>query len=601
MRPSDRPEAKDGGGRLLHTRLMAAVGTAAFLVFLLAGNSSGEILGMQRQTAAQSAQLPTHDPRFGVIESFESPTDADGLNAGWTRVIFQWARVQEGGLDSWTPKVTDEQIEADLAAGREVVGLLIGIPDWARDENRLPKGLWLAYDDPANTWANYVREVVTRYRGRISHWIIWNEPDIRETEIAHTWDGSVADFAQLLRVAYLTAKESNPDAVIHLSAFTYWADVYGGTEQYMARLLDEIMADPAAADHNHYFDIATAHLYFQPVQVYDLLSFFTGILRDRGLDHPIWLAETNAPPRDDPEWPVPDYFLSVTLEEQAAFIPQALASAMAAGAERIAIYKLRDNEEDRFANPEPFGLVRMDGSHRPAYDTYRLAIAQLSGMTGVERERWDSVGQIRVDQAGKSTTVLFSRLPSQQQVQVEARADSAVLVDMYGASQPVSPVNGYFDIALPAASCSQSIGDFCMIGGLTYYLVQEEAAPPTATTMPSFTPTPGASNTPEAAATTLIEATQTSTAVDSDDTATASRIDSAPLPSDTPLITASPTRQPVATPEAAVSSTMTPAAPVPETDEAAPIGLWFLGGGILLTGMLLGYWMMKRVSTNKES
>ncbi|MGB3716835.1 MAG: hypothetical protein WA996_20645 [Candidatus Promineifilaceae bacterium] len=595
MKPIDRPAtANEGGNRIVLARILAAIGTVVILAHLVSGRSSGEGLGLIRQPAVQTPQFDVPDPRFGVIESFESPADADGLNAGWTRIIFQWSRAQAGGPDSWTPKITDEQIEADIAAGREVVGLLIGIPEWARDENRLPKGLWLAYDEPANTWANYVREVVTRYQGRISHWIIWNEPDIRETEIAHTWDGSVADFAQLLRVAYLTAKESDPDAVIHLSAFTYWADYYGGTEQYMARLLDEIMADPQAADHNHYFDIATAHLYFQPNQVYDLLDFFTEIMRQRGLDQPIWLAETNAPPRDDPEWPVPDWFLSVTLEEQAAFIPQALASAMAAGADRIAVYKLRDNEEDRFANPEPFGLVRMDGTHRPAYDTYRLAIEQLSGMTGVERERWDSVGQIRIDQPGKSTTVLFARLPSQQVAQVEARFDSAVLVDMWGVSQAITPDNGYFDIELSAASCSQSIGDFCMIGGLTYYLVQTEPAPPTALPPPPITATPPLTPTPPATAAATAASSAVDGSTDSPNTPPETTLIPTLMPTNTPHESQIPTRLPAVSPAATAKDTMTlvPSEQVPVN--SAAVGLWFLGGGILLAGIFLSYWIIRR-------
>jgi len=560
-----------------HRSLLAA---AILLPFLLAtGRAAGEGLARQTTPENQETEVNVLDPRFGVIESYESPTDADDLKVGWTRIIFQWARVQEEGPDSWKPKVSDEQITADLDAGREVVGLLIGIPDWARDEDRIPQGLWLAHDDPGNLWANYVREVVSRYQGRISHWIIWNEPDISETEIAHTWDGSVADFAQLLRVAYLAAKETNPESVIHLSAFTYWADIFGETEQYMARLLDEIMEDPQAAANNHYFDIATAHLYFQPAQVYDLLTFFTDILQERNLDHPIWLVETNAPPRDDPEWPVPEWFLSVTLGEQAAFIPQALSSAIAAGAERIAIYKLRDNEEDRFANPEPFGLLRQNGFPRPAYDTYRLAIEQLSGSTSAERERWDSVGQIRIDQPGKSTTVLFSRLPSEQLAQIEAVSDTALLVDMWGETQSVLPVDGLYEVSLPAASCSQTIGDYCMIGGLTYYLVQIKPVPPT----PTSTNTPSATQTPQATAT----APATSTAAPT----------SKPTRTETPIATqepASPTMEPALNPEEALASEPAPTPSQKPLESTGSLGLWFLGGGILLAALLMGYWIAKR-------
>ncbi|MCZ7667211.1 MAG: hypothetical protein M5U34_08340 [Chloroflexi bacterium] len=56
-------------------------------------------------------------------------------------------------------------------------------------------------------------------------------------------------------------------------------------------------------------------------------------MRSRGISgKPIWLVETNAPPSDDPYWRVEEWTLSVTLNEQAAFMPQALVSALAAGA-----------------------------------------------------------------------------------------------------------------------------------------------------------------------------------------------------------------------------------------------------------------------------
>ncbi len=518
---------------------------------------------------------------FGVIESYESPAEATDLGVGWTRVLFEWSRTQETGEDTWTPKVTDEQIEAELAAGREVVGLLIGIPGWARDENLLPRGLWLPDDDPANAWANYVRQVVSRYEGRINHWIIWNEPDIRETEIAHTWDGTVADFAQLLRISYLVANEANPDAVIHLSAFTYWADYYGGTEQYMARLLDELGRDPQAVENSFYFDIATAHLYFQPNQIIDLLGLFVDIMRQRGLEQPIWLVETNAPPKDDPVWPVPDWFLSVTLEEQAAFIPQALASALSAGAERIALYKLKDTEDDRFANPEPFGLIRMDGSQRPAFDTFKVAIELMAGTTAAERERWDEVGQIRLEQAGMTTTVLFSRLPGQQVSQVRATTDRASLVDMWGVSRAIDPVEGFYTVELTGAQCSQSIGDYCMIRGPTYYRVQSVRSPSTPTASPSPSPS-----------------------VTAQETAT----DMAPeLPAPTVMATHSPTamfsQSPTMDPTSTFAPLLSPSAkanitPLPERSEQSAessiaLGLWFIGGGILLALVIFVDWYVQ--------
>ena len=253
--------------------------------------------------AAQTAEPPSP---FGIIESYESPHDATALGVSWTRVRFQWAEIQADGPDTWAPAVTDDQIDSEITNGRMVVGLLIGIPDWARGEDRLPSGLWLPHDDPSNLWANFVREAVGRYNGRINRWIIWNEPDIADANaLGHTWDGTIEDFIQLQRVAYLVAKESNPNAIIHLPAFTHFWD-----PTYFGRFLAALTADPQAAQHDYYFDVATAHLYFQPNSIYDIIQTFRTTLGGYGLEKPIWLVETNAPPLDDFTWPVPDWTLS---------------------------------------------------------------------------------------------------------------------------------------------------------------------------------------------------------------------------------------------------------------------------------------------------
>ncbi len=505
---------------------------------LLAAGLLIVILAAAPRSEAQEQE--EKDWRFGIVEAYTARNAARELKIGWTRVRFQWADVQAGGPETWTPELSDEQIDEQLAEGREVAGLLIGIPDWARDEDDLPQGLWLDHDDPGNLWAVFVRDIVGRYDGRIDHWIIWNEPDIDASEVAHSWDGSVDDFYQLQRVAYLAAKEVNPQAVIHLPAFTYWADENAGREQYMARLLDRILADPAAPEHNYYFDVATAHLYFQPDQITELLAVFQGIMAERGLTRPIWLVETNAPPYDDPDWPVAEPALAVSSTEQASYIPQAVAAALAAGAERISIYKLRDTVGDRAANPEPFGLLRLDGERRVAFTTYREAIRFMRGTTSATRERWDDVGQFRLEQADRITTVLFTRLPDPQQVEVEAIAGTARLVDMWGQEEIAQAENGVYTIDLQQALCTQPIGDYCMIGGTVLYLVQARDGGP---------PPQGA---PPVAPPHMITPPPLPTA----------RMRATPLPSLTPA----PTTAPADTPPAATSR---PTAT--ETDEAATV------------------------------
>jgi hypothetical protein len=231
-------------------------------------------------------------------------------------------------------------------------------------------------------------------------------------------------------------------------------------------------------------------------------------MRAHGLDKAWWLIETNAPVVDDPSWPVASITLNVTQQDQARFMPQAIATALAAGVDKIGIFKLIDTETDREANPEPFGLIRSDGTYRPAFDAYRVAIEQMNDVTYAVRERWDTIALVRLEHAnGTVTHVLFSRVGFVQQVAVPARSNFAQLIDQFGVSRTILPDAGDYHVELPASPCSQPIADHCMIGGTTYYLVQgvsealtlpteQEMETPTPTAEPTNTPVPTSTPTP---------------------------------------------------------------------------------------------------------
>ncbi|MEM7800290.1 MAG: hypothetical protein AAF633_13935 [Chloroflexota bacterium] len=561
-----------------------------------------------KETHMLDTQAPV-DWRFGIVETYQDPAAANASGAAWTRVRFQWADVQAAGPDSWNPQVSDAQIGGEVASGRLVTGLLIGVPDWA-NENGLPRGLYLPHSDPNNLWANFVRTAVGRYAGQINHWIIWNEPDVWDKAApGHTWDGSVQDFYQLQKIAYVTAKETNPNATVHLSAFTYFWDANYGRDQYFAKLLDLMVNDPDAAGNNYFFDVATAHLYFQPGVVYDIIGAFYGMMAGRGIVKPLWLIETNAPPTDDPAWEVPNYTFWVRQDEQAAFIPQVFASAMSAGASRIAIYKMRDLDSDVAANPEPFGLVRRDGSRRPAFSAYQVAVRYMSGVESSRRERWDDVGQFKLNQGSKQTHVLFSRTLGARVVEIEAVANSALLVDMWGNQQTLAAQEGKFVVNLPAAECSQMGGEYCMIGGETFFLVQgvdggSVAAPPvqssggaggeaeataelTATEPPTETPTPD----PTETSTPTITATHTPEPTSTETTTPSPTATQTPTATPTSTLTATSTPRPTETPEAEAVAAVTdqPAAePEASSEQAIPpqteriIALILLGAGTIL-------------------
>jgi hypothetical protein len=514
----------------------------------------------------QVAAAPS-DIRFGAVEAYHAPAAAWQAGIAWERVRFHWAQIQAGGEENWDDgEFTDDVLAQELGAGRQVVGLLIGLPDWA-NENGIPRGLHLPHTDPGNTWASFVRRIVSRYAGRIDHWILWNEPDVWDpNHPGHTWGGSVQDFLQLTRVGYVTAKESNPNVTIHLAAFTHWWDAVYGRELYFRRFLETLVADGNAAGNNYYFDVATLHLYFQPHYIFDITSYYYGLMGSYGIWKPIWIVETNAAPSMDPAWPVLEPRFHVSLEEQAAYMPQALAMAMAAGAQRIGIYKLIDTPGDRAANPEPFGLIRADGSYRPAFSTFRVATSMLAGANRAVRDRWDDVGQVTVEQAGGKTTVIFSRVPGPRTAQVPADAPIGTLVDMWGNRQDVLAQGDTFTIDLPAAPCSQSAGEYCIIGGPTYYLVQgtpAQSPPPPPVANPPTTPSPSATSSPTPTGTVTASPSPSSTGT--------ARPTSSPTPSRTatPTSTSSPTASTEASPTAASPTPRPSASPSRQASPSA--------------------------------
>jgi hypothetical protein len=418
------------------------------------------------------AQTTTPDPRFGTVEAFWVPEEAAAMQLGWERILFQWNEIQPEGPEDWNTLHVDDRWLADAEAnGREVVGLLKQTPAWATDgiaNAGVPRGLYLPVGDPNNLWANYVRKVADYYAPRgVHHWIVWNEPDIDAETYGYEFEGSVADYYQLVKVASLVMKAADPQAQIHLAGTTYWHDEVAGREQYLDRFLDVVVNDPDSAENDQFFDAVSLHIYFKSETVPQIVAATQAILDQHGLDKPIWITETNAAPNQDPQWPIERPDFPVDLEQQAWFLPQAFALGFGAGVERIGVYKLTDVLEPPGA--EPFGLLRADLSPRPVFDAYAQLIERLSGFTAVEMTETDAAYLATFTQPKQTTRVLWSRGAERVTVAVPAASDRATLYDVFGAATELEADDGVYKLTLADARC----GDACIIGGAPVYLVEE--------------------------------------------------------------------------------------------------------------------------------
>ena len=438
------------------------------------------------------------------------------LGAGWERIVLSWADIQPDGPDdfSWLGRtVPPRSVASELNRGVRLAGLLQFTPGWAstdaNDPGRsVPKNLDLPDDDPNNYWGRFVYETVRYYTGLIDEFIVWNEPEFKPGDAGgsgtYTWLGSDADFARLMKVAYLAAKRANPHAVVAFPGTSYWIDQNSGHAQFYERYLQIVSADPQAAAHGFYHDAVPLNLYRAPDDLVRIHDVFNQIERRYGVDHPIWLLELNAMPTDDQTIPCAERHahnpIQTTQLEQAAYAVQALALATAVGYERIGFYQMVDDNPCQ--QSAVWGITRDDGSQRPVAAALRTAIHAMSGFrtskfTPLVRliaawpawpddprsltPNWEIYGVVLDLPGDRRVTVLWNGDGKPRRVRVPRHGSAMQLVDMYG--QPISPdsLNSDSSIELPAATAhfADDPPGYYFIGGEPRLLLEDGVPPNT--------------------------------------------------------------------------------------------------------------------------
>ncbi len=448
---------------------------------------------------------------FGAVQSIFNPGRAAEAGVQWERLIFPWSLIQKNGPESWDKGYfTDEQIAQETARGLDVVGVALYTPQWATSRPNSPKttdvpaDLYLPFDDPRNYWGQFMYKLATRYKGQINTWVVWNEPDMYSDQIQYTWGGSVEDFYQLLKVAYLAIKKANPDARVALPGITYWWDKEGGRTPYLARLLEVAGRDPSAPAHNQYFDIVTLHQYSNPLNVYAAAKTLQRVLAIYGQHRPIWIGEANVVPYDDPRTPTTKPF-HATMDQQAAFMIQGFALARAAGVERMSVYKLVDEQPENVG--EMYGLVHDDGSPRPAFQAYKTAVRYLSGVKsayytwdGAAEQPtpdqvtqllnnnayrpqwiWPAVNRVVLERANGRVSVVWNGSARSLTAHVPAVGKGATVVDKLGnVTGQVVAENGQYTLDLPPSADNTDPRDpnLFLVGGDPRILIEQVAPLP---------------------------------------------------------------------------------------------------------------------------
>ena len=251
----------------------------------------------------------------------------------WVRQEFPWEDIEHSARgDFWDHKWNKSAWEkydriVDLANqyGLELIVRLGNPPTWARADGDA-RGTFAPPDDPEDL-GNFVHAVVERYRGKVTYFQIWNEPNIYPEWGEQPVDA--AGYVKLLQVAYRRAKEANPDCVIisaglaqtietgpkNLSDLTYLQQMYdAGVKGYfdiMGVMAYGLWTGPG--DHRASPELTN---FARPQLIRDIM------VRNGDADKALWATEIgwNAVPQDFAGIPT---YGRVTLDQQARYAVQA--------------------------------------------------------------------------------------------------------------------------------------------------------------------------------------------------------------------------------------------------------------------------------------
>jgi hypothetical protein len=131
----------------------------------------------------------------GAVRIWDAGPNRDNSGAG-----AQWTEINpQRGVYDWSG--LDARVAAAAARGADVIYTLGGrTPRWAssQPDTPTPYGLGQCAEPSSEAlWQDWVRAVVTRYKGRIRYWEIWNEPDLPDFYCGRA--GRLVDLSRLAK------------------------------------------------------------------------------------------------------------------------------------------------------------------------------------------------------------------------------------------------------------------------------------------------------------------------------------------------------------------------------------------------------------------
>jgi len=352
----------------------------------------------------------------------------------WSREEFHWDQIEpeRGVFDEKMLARYDAGVDGLRARGIHILGLLAYTVAWSSGAT--------APDTAAerDDYARFAAAMAARYRGRVDHWELWNEPNL-----GHFWapEPDPDAYAALIAVAAPAIRAANPDAMI-FGGSTSGTD-YGFIEQVLEitepEVLDGITFHPYSGD--------TPWDRSDEVQdVHRLRS----MLAERAFEGPLWVTEIGYPSSQTGN--------GVEEPTQAALLVRAYLALYAEGVENVFSYDFVDDGTDPDYNEDHFGLLYHDLNAKPSWRAFQCMAGMLAGSQFIERSERGGVVVLRFDKDDHSTvwTVWDDCVGVRNRRMEEARgvkasipvSGSAAAFNLYGEALPIDQIGN--DCLVPA-------------------------------------------------------------------------------------------------------------------------------------------------------
>jgi beta-xylosidase len=293
--------------------------------------------------------------------------------ATWVRYDLSWDSVQPASANTYDWTESDAVTKAAQAQGMKVLMIIDFVPAWAREAGCKDSKM-CAPADPA-AYGRFAAAAAAHYQPYgVGDFEIWNEPNI---SFRFRPAANPTTYVAMLKASYTDIKQVDPSAVV-IAAST--APTATDTGDYSPSDFLNAMYNAGAGG---YFDAISAHPYTYPVTPAQsaptdawgqLVGMHNTMAAHGDGNKQIWITEFGAP-TNGPN--IAGDHVSEAVQAQIATEAVTLFRKWNWSGPFF-WYDYQDDGTSTADSQNFFGLVRADGSFKPAYYAYKAAIAANS-------------------------------------------------------------------------------------------------------------------------------------------------------------------------------------------------------------------------------